>query len=179
MGEHRGSRVARIELHALADHAEGGEEQADAHHAGGQDAGHGGAGHHADVLDAGDAGLHQAMAAGEGDVAADGAAHQGDDRQHQDQRIVRGEGMAERRGQRRIGRVHGIADHDQHQQAEQLGHRVHHPAGVAHQEDGDGRHCGDQRADQRRHAEDHVERQAGPGDVADVEGDAAEDDEAG
>jgi len=103
----------------------------------------------------------------------------GHDRQQQDQWVVRIEAATHRFEQRWIRLQHGVADHAQHYQAEKLHHRVHHALGVAQQEDADDQHGGDQRADYRRDAEDHIHRQAGATDVADVEGDAAKHDEGG
>lgn len=117
------------------------------------------------------------MAARKRDVAADGAAYQGDDRQQQDQRVIGLDAVQQGVLQRRIGLQHGVADHPQHHQAEELHQTVHHLLGVAQHEDGDDQYGGHQGADQGRNPEDHIDGQACAGDVADVEGDATEHDE--
>lgn len=168
-------RVRAVQREARADDAERRQEEEHAHHAGEAHAGDGAAGDLGDRFFAGDARVDEAVPAGEGDVAADGAAHDSDDGHGIDG--VRRDGLHEGFAHgRRGGEGHVQGEHDHHE-ARELGEAVHQAARFLHDEDGDGQHRADDRAGHGVEAEEHVEAHARAGDVADIEGKAAQHDE--
>jgi hypothetical protein len=175
--EDRCRRVGRIQGHAGSQDAEGRQEEDDAHDARNTDARNGTARDFAQMFHARDAGVDEAVAAAEGDVAADRAANQGDDGHHVD--FIRHYGLGNDLAHGRRRRNRHVEGEDDHDEPGQLGELVHRPAGFLHHEDGDGDAGADGRADNRIDAEEDIEAQAGAADVADVEGQAAHDDEQG
>ena len=133
----------------------------------------------AHILLAIDAGVHQAVCAGEGDVAAAGAAQQGGDAGSH-----RGDGteVGEVRGHFAQG---GLGDDGHHQNGEQDdgsqngGDLIHDGLCVLVHEDDDTKAAGDDGADLLGDAQHGVEAQGDAAHVTDVEGQAADGDQDG
>src|SRR5690606_15557287 len=123
------------------------------------------------------AGVQEPVPARKRDVPSDGPADQRDDLEHTDpHRHERAHGrLAD-------GRTRGDGDEEHepdHHDTEHLGEAIHGAAGLAYEEQGYRYGPADGRADSRIDVEQRVGAEPGAGNVADVEDEAAEDDEQG
>ena len=120
------------------------------------------------------------MSAGEGNVAAYRAAHQGQDGAEQRRNTGFGnEGIFQGIANRRLHHKNNHQDHNDHNAAHDLGSSIHSSLGVLYHEDQDCQGTGQNIAHFRGDSQQSIEAQGTAADVADVEHQAAQHDHKG
>ena len=160
---------------ADAKHAE---EQQDTDRAGDTDTGEDGFAEVFDfILAAAVAGIQQTVRAGEGDVAAAGAAEQRDHDGDEILGIFRGEDVNDRVADGGLGHERNDQHDDDDDAAEDLRNSVHDALGILGKEDADGQHTADDNAGLFGNADRGIKAECHAADIADVERETADDDQ--
>ena len=175
MPENGSRRIGRIQLQACGYDTQRRQENNDAHDAGDQDTGHGGAVDARQVFMPRHARVEQAMPAGKRNVAADRTADQRNRRQHQRSIIIGKDGFDDRLADRRIRGKHHVSGEQDHQSAQNFGDPVHRQARFFRGKNTNGDNARDNGAGFNADTEQHIDRHARSAHIADVEGQPAGD----